>query len=76
MNMKRISKLLFVLIVFIINIIVVKADSDKNLVNIYLFHSDTCPHCREEIKFLDDKYCWRYQSKESIAPHLIIYSVD
>ncbi|MBQ9896811.1 MAG: hypothetical protein IJM40_05800 [Synergistaceae bacterium] len=29
-----------------------------------------------QIKFLDDKYCWRYQSKESIAPHLIIYSVD
>ena len=53
MNMKRISKLLFVLIVFIINIIVVKADSDKNLVNIYLFHSDTCPHCKDEINFLN-----------------------
>ena len=52
--MKRIKMLLFVLMVFIVNIIVVKADTDKNLVNIYLFHSDTCPHCKDEIKFLDD----------------------
>lgn len=27
---------------------------DKNLVNIYLFHSDTCPHCKEEIKLLNE----------------------
>lgn len=53
MNMKRINKLLFILFVFIINVLVVKADNEKNLVNIYLFHSDTCPHCKEEIKFLD-----------------------
>ena len=51
--MKRISRLLFIFILFIINLIVVKADSEKNLVNIYLFHSNTCPHCKEEIKFLD-----------------------
>ena len=53
MNMKRINKLLFILFLFIINVLVVKADSEKNLVNIYLFHSDTCPHCKEEIKFLN-----------------------
>lgn len=53
MSMKRINKLLFILFAFIINLLVVKADSEKNLVNIYLFHSDTCPHCKEEIKFLD-----------------------
>ena len=51
--MKRINKLLFILFAFIINLLVVNADSEKNLVNIYLFHSDTCPHCKEEIKFLD-----------------------
>ncbi len=30
------------------------ADSNKNLVNIYLFHSATCPHCQEEIKYLKE----------------------
>ena len=52
--MKKINGLLFALIVFVINIGLVLADSDKNLVNIYLFHSDTCPHCKEEIAFLDE----------------------
>ena len=51
--MKKISKLLFVFILFITSISLVHADNDKNLVNIYLFHSDTCPHCKEEIQFLD-----------------------
>lgn len=55
--MKRISKIVVFFIVFILNTLIVHADS--NLVNIYLFHSDTCHHCKEEIKFLDeidDKY--------------------
>ncbi len=51
--MKKISKLLLVFIIFIANISLVLADSDKNLVNIYLFHSNTCPHCKDEIKFLN-----------------------
>ncbi len=51
--MKRFSKILFIFIVFILNISLVYADDGKNLVNIYLFHSDTCPHCKEEIKYLD-----------------------
>ena len=33
---------------------VVNAVSKKNLVNIYLFHSYTCKHCKEEIKLLDE----------------------
>ena len=33
---------------------VVNAVSEKNLVNIYLFHSYTCKHCKEEIKLLDE----------------------
>ena len=52
--MKKISKLLFILTLFILNISLVLADNDKNLVNIYLFHSNTCPHCKEEIKYLDE----------------------
>ena len=52
--MKKLNKILFILLVFVINVSLVYAGNDKNLVNIYLFHSDTCPHCKEEIKFLDD----------------------
>ena len=36
-----------------------KEDKEKNLVNIYLFYSYTCPHCKEEEKLLEelkDKY--------------------
>ena len=52
--MKIFNNILFIFIVFILNISLVFADTDKNLVNIYLFHSDTCPHCKEEIKFLNN----------------------
>ncbi len=48
---------------FIVSLPVVFANTDNskkdNLVNIYLFYSDTCPHCAEEEKLLDeleDKY--------------------
>ncbi len=51
--MKRIKLLLFTLIIIILGINIINADNTKNLVNIYLFHSDTCPHCKEEIKYLD-----------------------
>ena len=56
--MKRVSRVLVFFLVFILNILYVNADSE-NLVNIYLFHSDTCPHCKAEIEFLEelkDKY--------------------
>lgn len=50
--MKKISYILLFIILSLLFINNVNADS-KNLVNIYLFHSSTCPHCREEIKVLD-----------------------
>ena len=51
--MKKIYKILFIFVILLLNISLVYADDDKNLVNIYLFHSNTCPHCKEEIKYLD-----------------------
>ena len=51
--MRGIRKLLFLVVVFLLSTNLVFAQSDKNLVNIYIFHSDTCPHCKEEIKFLE-----------------------
>lgn len=57
--MKRINKILFTILVFLIGIFPSYADTEKNLVNIYLFHSSTCPHCKEEqvlLKELEEKY--------------------
>lgn len=50
--MRKIIYLITILITSLLLIENVNADN-KNLVNIYLFHSSTCPHCREEIKMLD-----------------------
>jgi len=52
--MKKISKIIILLFLFIINISSVLADNNKNLVNIYLFYSDTCPHCKQEKKLLEE----------------------
>ena len=57
--MKYINKILFLLILCILFIPSINASSDKNLVNIYLFYSDTCPHCASEkelLSELEDKY--------------------
>lgn len=57
--MKYINKILFSLFVCILFIPCVFANTEKNLVNIYLFYSDTCPHCaaeKELLKELEDEY--------------------
>ena len=41
--------LLFVLFIFPINIFAKENDT----ITLYLFHGDGCPHCEEEMKFLD-----------------------
>lgn len=56
---KSITLILFLIIITIITTNIVEASPNKNLVNIYLFHSNTCSHCKEEIKFLkqlEEKY--------------------
>lgn len=52
--MKRSLKILFLVISLFSFCNVVNAVSEKNLVNIYLFHSYSCKHCKEEIKLLDE----------------------
>lgn len=48
-------KKIFYLIILILLISIPNVSANtKNLVNIYLFHSNTCPHCREEIKVLNE----------------------
>lgn len=61
--LNKLKKIFFVMIIFMIGLSFVMASEDsnkeKNLVNIYLFYSDTCPHCAKEEELLDeimDKY--------------------
>ena len=61
--LNKFKKIFFVMIIFMIGLSFVMASEDsnkeKNLVNIYLFYSDTCPHCAKEEELLDeimDKY--------------------
>lgn len=51
--MKKINKIIFLFIIFFFGLIGAFANEEKNLVNIYLFHSDTCPHCKEEKELLE-----------------------
>jgi len=46
------KKILYVVILFLMLIPSVKADD--NLVNIYLFHSENCHHCENEIELLNE----------------------
>lgn len=48
--MKLFKSILISLIVFLALPLMVSAKED---VNIYLFHASWCPHCKDEIKFLD-----------------------
>lgn len=48
----HIISLIFLLV--ILPIIVNAETKDKNIVNIYFFHSRDCSHCNSEIKLLDD----------------------
>ena len=54
--MRFLKRILFLLVISILFIPSVYADTDKNLVNIYLFYSDTCPHCASEKELLKEIY--------------------
>ena len=48
--MNRIKKIFVLLLLIVLFPVTAKAD---NVVNMYLFYGDGCPHCAEEEKFLD-----------------------
>jgi len=57
--MKYIKSVLFILVISLLFMTSVYANTNKNLVNIYLFYSEGCPHCEKEKKLLNelkDKY--------------------
>ena len=47
--MKKIVRILFSIVLIFVCISVVRA---KDYVDLYLFHSESCPHCKAEIKYL------------------------
>ena len=47
------KKILYVLVLFLMFTLNVNANEEDNLVNIYFFHSDSCPHCKQEMKLLN-----------------------
>ena len=75
---KKIRLILFIIIPIFIGIINVDANTQKNLVNIYLIHSNTCSHCKEEIKFLnklEKKYenirIYKYEIREKQTNNIL-----
>lgn len=53
LNLKKYFQLLIFLLIIIYSQPVTAETNNKNLVNIYFFHSSDCSHCQSEIKFLD-----------------------
>lgn len=64
--MKKIVYLVFVSLLFLGSLVLiqtVKAETTTTLDNkieYVLFHSDTCPHCKDEIKFINNKVMKEY----------------
>ena len=52
--MKYIKKIFFLIVMCMVCIPLVSADTGDNLVNIYLFYSDSCPHCAAEKELLNE----------------------
>lgn len=50
--MKKIKLILFSILLSLIFVTNIKAE--ENLVNLYLFYSNTCPHCEAEMELLED----------------------
>ena len=60
--LSNIKKITLGILIFLIGITISRnnyvlaeeVEEENNIVNIYLFYSDTCPHCAKEKIFLDD----------------------
>lgn len=81
--MKYIKKIFFTLIICILFVPMVFASDEKNLVNIYLFYSDTCPHCSAEKELLseiEEKYdnvnIYKYEVGNSDNMNLLLDVAD
>ena len=66
--MKKFVKIILLLILITLSTSIVKADEEKNLVNIYFFHSNTCSHCKREKELLTEL--------EKKYPNIKIYSYE
>lgn len=81
--MRYIKRILFLFMLSILFIPSVFANSEKNLVNIYLFYSDTCPHCSSEKELLaelkeeyDNIRIYKYEVSDSNNSKLLFEIAD
>ena len=49
---------------------------EENKINIYLFHSESCPHCKEEIKYLDTLIEGKYKDKINVYKYEVSKNED
>lgn len=54
MNFKRIKNIIFVVLFFLFfSFLKIVNAKEGNPISIYIFHGETCPHCKEQLKDLD-----------------------
>ena len=51
-----------------------KIEEDK--INVYLFHSESCPHCKKEIKYLDEVLEEKYKDKINVYKYEVSKNED
>ncbi len=57
MNVKKIKKLILTFLgifIFSFSLFNITNAKEGNPINVYIFHGETCPHCKKELGYLDD----------------------
>ncbi|MBQ3021274.1 MAG: hypothetical protein IJD92_03520 [Bacilli bacterium] len=49
---------------------------EENKINIYLFYSESCPHCHKEMEFLDNELIKEYKGKINIYKYEVTKNKD
>ena len=49
------KKLKYIVLTILLAVLLISFNTfaEENEIRLYLFHSETCPHCKEEIEYLD-----------------------
>lgn len=54
----------------------VDATVEENKINLYLFYSDSCPHCHNEIEYLEDELVKEYKNKINVYKYEVTKDKD
>ena len=55
---------------------IVNENIEEEKINIYLFHSESCPHCKSEIKYLDELLNGQYKDKINVYKYEVSKNED